>query len=84
MNPFTESITLNGSHAMLEPLSQDHHDGRVEAVGDGDLWKLWYTSVPSPEDMRTEIERRLSLQHAGCQSCNAHDRCDGTKYFSLN
>ena len=28
---------------------------------DGELWKLWYTSVPSPEGMRAEIERRLAL-----------------------
>ena len=32
---------------------------------DGDLWKLWYTAVPSPEGMREEIERRLDLQKAG-------------------
>jgi RimJ/RimL family protein N-acetyltransferase len=65
MNPFTQSVTLNGSHAILEPLSQDHHDGLVEATRDGELWKLWYTSVPSPEVMGAEIERRLGLQQAG-------------------
>jgi len=37
MNPFTESITLSGRHAILEPLSHDHHDGLVEAVRDGEL-----------------------------------------------
>jgi RimJ/RimL family protein N-acetyltransferase len=65
INPFTQSVTLDGSHAILEPLSQDHHDGLVEATRDGDLWKLWYTSVPSPEVMGAEIERRLGLQQAG-------------------
>ena len=65
MNPFTQSITLSGSHATLEPLSEDHHDGLVEATRDGELWKLWYTSVPSPETMRNEIKRRLGLQQAG-------------------
>jgi len=65
MNPFTEPITLNGRYATLEPLSLDHHDALVEAVRDGELWKLWYTTVPSPEGMRAEIERRLSLQQAG-------------------
>jgi RimJ/RimL family protein N-acetyltransferase len=65
MNPFTESITLTGSHATLEPLSQAHHDGLVEAVRDGELWKLWFTSVPSPEGMHAEIERRLGLQQTG-------------------
>ena len=32
---------------------------------DGELWRLWYTSVPSPEGMAAEIERRLALQAAG-------------------
>ena len=65
MNPFTQPITLSGTHATLEPLSQNHHDGLVEAVRDGELWKLWYTSVPSPEGMRGEIDRRLGLLQAG-------------------
>ena len=65
MSAFTESITLSGRHAALEPLSYDHQDGLTEAVRDGELWKLWYTAVPKPEGMRTEIERRLGLQKAG-------------------
>ncbi|MBQ8105349.1 MAG: GNAT family N-acetyltransferase [Afipia sp.] len=58
-------VTLSGPHATLEPLSRDHKDGLVEAVKDGELWKLWYTSIPSPEAMPSEIERRLGLQAAG-------------------
>jgi len=34
-------------------------------VRDGELWRLWYTSVPAPEGMAAEIERRLGLQAAG-------------------
>lgn len=60
-----EPITLRGTHARLEPLSSAHHDGLVEAVQDGELWRLWYTSVPTPAGMTTEIERRLGLQAAG-------------------
>jgi RimJ/RimL family protein N-acetyltransferase len=37
----------------------------VEAVGDGELWRLWYTSAPKPEAMADEIGRRLGLQAAG-------------------
>jgi len=58
-------VTLSGSHAALVPLSAAHHDQLVEAAKDGELWKLWYTSVPSPEGMRSEIERRLDLQTKG-------------------
>jgi N-acetyltransferase len=63
--PFLEPITLHGPYARLEPLSPDHHDGLVEAVRDGELWKLWYTSVPSPDNMASDIERRLGLQAEG-------------------
>ena len=63
--PWPDPVTLRGEHARLEPLSHDHHDGLVEAVKDGELWKLWYTFVPKPEDMTKEIDRRLGLQKAG-------------------
>jgi N-acetyltransferase len=55
------SVTLQGAHARLEPLALEHHDALCNAARDGTLWQLWYTSVPSPEGMRAEIERRLSL-----------------------
>ena len=57
--------TLTGRHATLAPLSPDHHDDLVEAVKDGELWRLWYTTVPAPEGMRAEIDRRLNLQKQG-------------------
>jgi len=63
--PWLEPVPLRGPHARLEPLSQDHCDGLTEAVKDGELWKLWYTFIPKPEDMRKEIDRRLGLQAAG-------------------
>jgi N-acetyltransferase len=65
MNPFTESVTLSGRHASLEPLSAVHHGDLLEAVRDGELWNLWYTSIPSPDGMHAEIERRLGLRQAG-------------------
>jgi RimJ/RimL family protein N-acetyltransferase len=63
--PWLEPVSLSGPHAQLKPLSPDHCAGLTEAVQDGELWKLWYTSVPRPEDMRKEIDRRLALQAAG-------------------
>ena len=62
---FLAPVTLKGTHASLVPLSQSHHDDLATATRDGELWKLWYTSVPRPEDMRKEIDRRLALQAAG-------------------
>jgi RimJ/RimL family protein N-acetyltransferase len=62
---FTSPITLKGTHATLEPLSLAHEGEAAIAAKDGDLSRLWYTSIPSPEGMRSEIERRLGLQQAG-------------------
>ena len=58
-------VRLAGTHAALEPLSHDHHDALVGAASDGELWKLWYTTVPAPAAMHAEIARRLALQDAG-------------------
>ena len=63
--PWLEPVTLSGPHAQLKPLSHDHIEGLTEAVKDGELWKLWYTFVPKPENMGKEIDRRLGLQAAG-------------------
>ncbi|MEE2522170.1 GNAT family protein [Pseudarthrobacter sp. J75] len=60
-----QPVTLTGKNVILEPLHADHHDGLVEAAKDGELWKLWYTSVPAPEGMAAEIAKRLDMQAAG-------------------
>jgi RimJ/RimL family protein N-acetyltransferase len=60
-----EPVTLRTSRATLAPLDPSHHDGLVDAVNDGELWKLWYARVPPPSDVRLEIDRRLGQQKAG-------------------
>ena len=60
-----ESPTLTGSLVTLEPLSHVHIDDLCEAAGEGELWRAWYTSIPHPDAMETEIERRLSLHDQG-------------------
>lgn len=58
-------VTLHGRHATLVPLQPSHADALSAAVADGELWKLWYTSIPEPSRMAAEIGRRLALQAAG-------------------
>ena len=41
-------VTLERDGIRLEPLSPEHHDGLVAAAKDGELWNLWFTSVPQP------------------------------------
>jgi N-acetyltransferase len=62
---FADSVSLHGQHVSLVPLAHAHHDSLVEALKDGELWSLWYTSVPTPERLRAEIDRRLELQKQG-------------------
>jgi len=57
-----EPVTLTGSKVILEPLSLIHQDGLVEAVKDGELWKLWFTSVPSPDKVEGYIKKALDMR----------------------
>jgi RimJ/RimL family protein N-acetyltransferase len=62
---FVEPVTLAGRHATLVPLERHHAPALARAVADGELWRLWYTSVASPDAMEAEIDCRLALQGEG-------------------
>lgn len=64
MNPPTP-VTLEGWGVRLEPLTREHHDGLVAAASDGELWNLFYTSVPEPEQVHAYISGALAGQAAG-------------------
>ena len=58
-------VTLSGQQVTLAPLSQSHATDLAEASADGNLSTLWYTMVPTPEEVPAEIDRRLALQEGG-------------------
>ena len=58
-------VKLEGNGVRLEPLSTEHRDGLAAAAGDGRLWELWYTSVPSPGLTAAYIADALAGQMAG-------------------
>lgn len=59
-------VTLTGSLVELRPLDRSHHDGLVDAVQEDNLWETaWYTSVPAPDGVAAEIDRRLVLAEKG-------------------
>lgn len=64
-NPWNEPLRASGRWVSLIPLAPEHEDGLIEAVRDGESWKLWYARVPSPEGMGAEIARRLTLAREG-------------------
>jgi RimJ/RimL family protein N-acetyltransferase len=58
-------VTLAGSHVRLEPLGREHVEGLQRATADGELWKLWYTSVPAPDATADYVDTALALQAQG-------------------
>ena len=65
MAAWLSPIVLQGSHVRLEPLSLAHVPGLQQATRDGELWRLWYTSVPDPDGMAAYVEKALALRDAG-------------------
>jgi RimJ/RimL family protein N-acetyltransferase len=62
---FAHPVRLIGKTATLTPLLQVHCTDLAAAVRDGELWNLWYTSIPTAENVGAEIDRRLMLQQSG-------------------
>ena len=62
---WVKSIALDGTYVRIEPLSAEHHDDLCESVCDGELWRLWYTAIPAPDEMYSEIKRRLDERDRG-------------------
>ena len=59
---FIEPITLTGTHASIEPLGREHEEALRRAAADGELWRLWYTSVAPPEKMGEYIATALDMR----------------------
>jgi RimJ/RimL family protein N-acetyltransferase len=59
MARFIEPVTLKGEVATLEPLALEHTGALAEAAGDGELWRLWYTGVPSPATAEAYVRTAL-------------------------
>ena len=58
-------VNLRGQHVRLDPLAVEHVPGLQLAAADGELWRLWYTSVPAPDRTKTYVEKALELRAAG-------------------
>jgi RimJ/RimL family protein N-acetyltransferase len=87
---FIEPVTLRGAHASLEPLAADHLDAIRAAAADGALWRLWYTSVPSPETTSAWLETALDMrERLGAMPFAVRDSASGdivgsTRYFNVD
>ncbi len=62
MANWIEAVVLGGEHVVLEPLERSHAAALVAAASDGELWRLWYTSVPGPSAVDAYIEAALQMR----------------------
>ena len=87
---FVEPVTLRGRHATLEPLARGHEDGLRRAAADGELWRLWYTSVAVPEKMGDYVSTALDMrERLGAMPFIVRDSASGdivgcTRYFNVD
>ena len=85
-----EPVSLTGSAVVLEPLSLEHLEGIQRAVKDGELWNLWFTSIPSPETAEAYIKTALDMrENAGAMPFIVREKGTNqiigcTRYFNVD
>lgn len=87
---FVVPVTLRGTHATLEPLDAAHAPDIARAVADGELWRLWYTSVPAPERVDAWLATALDMrERQGALPFAVRSNATGevvgsTRYFNVD
>jgi N-acetyltransferase len=87
---FIEPVTLKGEHATLEPLEAKHEAALRDAAADGELWRLWYTSVAPPDQIGDYIARALDMrERLGAMPFAVRHNTTGnvvgcTRYFNVD
>ncbi len=90
MARFVEPVALTGTHALLEPLAREHEPDIRRAAADGELWRLWYTSVPSPEKTSAWLDAALDMrERLGAMPFVVRSKLTGrivgsTRYFNVD
>jgi RimJ/RimL family protein N-acetyltransferase len=90
MARFIEPVTLRGHVATLEPLAREHTAALAKAAEDGDLWRLWYTSIAPPDRMHEYVAAALDMrEHQEAMPFVVRDNATGdivgcTRYFNVD
>ncbi|MCC7041658.1 MAG: GNAT family N-acetyltransferase [Burkholderiales bacterium] len=90
MSRFIEPVTLRGVHVTLEPMEREHAPALRAAAADGELWRLWYTSVPAPGQEDAYVATALDMrENAHAMPFVVRDRVTGdvvgsTRYFHVD
>ena len=88
---FIDPVTLTGRNwVVLEPLQREHADELLAAARDGELWKLWYTSVGDPDAVFGYIDAALKMrEELGAMPFAVRRKSDGkvvgsTRFFNVD
>jgi RimJ/RimL family protein N-acetyltransferase len=87
---FVEPVTLAGRHVTIEPLAREHEMGIRAAAADGELWRLWYTSVPAPDKTLAWFEAAFAMRdNLGAMPFVIRDNASSeivgsTRYFNVD
>lgn len=90
ISKFAQTPTMEYAGVRLEQLSLNHAGDLAEIVTAGNLDEIWYTSIPSAQDMASDIKKRLALQERGAMASFAIiDRSTGkavgaTTYLNID
>jgi N-acetyltransferase len=85
-----EMVTLEGSHVLLRPMEREDGPAIVEAASDGKLWELFYTSIPSADEIDAYLDKAFADKEVGrAMPFVVIDRRDGrlvgsTRYMRMN
>jgi N-acetyltransferase len=60
MTDWLKTTELEGELVRLVPLQKSHRNDLIQAATDGELWNLWFTSVPSEKTIDNYIDFALS------------------------
>ena len=69
-----DKVILEGKFVRLEPLSEIHREGLIEAISDGELWNLFVTLVPRVEGIDEFIANAIL----------AHQNGDGLSFATID
>jgi len=86
-----EPLTLTGHQWLtLEPMERRHEPELLEAAKDGELWKLWYTAIASPDAVIGYMDDALKMRdELGAVPFIVRRKSDGkvvgsTRYFNVD
>ncbi|WKE66987.1 GNAT family protein [Gallaecimonas kandeliae] len=80
---------LEGKFVILEPLRIEHVPRLKSAVQDGEPWKLWFATVPSPENMGAYVEYAIEAGKARNIAYAVRSKLTGeivgtTRYYNVD